>query len=164
MVETNESEMRRVTALVGGDETGGRLAVVEVQEVPGQELTCHLHTNEDELIYVLEGNLTFWVGDDEHRVGPGGCLFLPRGIEHGYAVTSGVARQLVMVTPAESETYLGAMNAVRSSEDLERLIAMAARYGIAITGPAPTVERGASDVTASGASMNEGSVGPLACQ
>lgn len=164
MVEINESEMRRVTTLVGGDETGGRLAVVELQEVPGQELTCHLHTKEDELIYVLEGDLTFWIGDDEHRVGPGGCLFLPRGIEHGYAIASSVARLLVMVTPSGSENYFGELKSPHSSEDLERLIAMAARYGIAITGPAPTVERGAPDLAAPGASMNDGRLGPLACQ
>ena len=39
----------------------------------------HVHRNEDELFYVLEGEHVFRVGDEEYIVGPGGFVFAPRG-------------------------------------------------------------------------------------
>lgn len=137
MRETGDRDGRRVTMLVRGDETGGQLAAVELHQAPGQEPPSHIHTNEDEIVYVLEGHLTFWIGDDEHRVVAGACVFLPRGIEHGYAVESEAARLLVVVAPAGSEGCFGEVEATSSPAGIERLIAVAARYGITLTGPAP---------------------------
>lgn len=164
MTDTNDGAMRRETMLLRGDETGGRLAVIEFHTVQGQEPPRHVHANEDEVVYVLEGELTFWIGDDVHRATAGICLFLPRGTEHGYAVVSGVARLLVVVNPAGSEEFFVQLDASQCSVDLERLIAVAARYAIAMTGPAPTVERWATGVIAPDASMVPGTVGELACQ
>ncbi|MDP9358489.1 MAG: cupin domain-containing protein [Chloroflexota bacterium] len=147
--EVNNREARRPVTLVRGDATGGRLAVVELHEVQGQGPPRHLHANEDEIIYVLEGTLTVCVGEDILQATTGTCLFFPRDTEHGYAVESAAARLLVVLTPAGLEGFFGELDAEPSSEGVERLIAVAARYGIAITGPAPTVEGSASGATAS---------------
>jgi hypothetical protein len=65
---------------------------------------------------------------------------LPRGIEHYYVVESDPARLLVVVTPAGLERCL---EEVRSTGRMtvERLITIAARYGVTITGPAPEPHR-----------------------
>ena len=139
MAEADDRPLRRATTLVRGDATGGRLAVVELHEAPGQEPPRHLHANEDEIIYVLEGDLTVWVGEDARRATAGSCLVLPRGTEHGYAVESTAARLLVVLAPAGLEAFFGEVDAAAGGAGLERLIAVAARYGVAITGPAPPV-------------------------
>ncbi len=125
--------------LLRGDATNGRLAVVELHEVRGHEPPRHLHANEDEIVYVLEGVLTVWVGADAHRATVGSCLFLPRGTEHGYAVESAGARLLVVLAPAGLEGFFAEAGVSRTGTGVERLIGVAARYGVAITGPPPTV-------------------------
>ena len=138
MAEADDRPLRRATTLVRGDATGGRLAVVELHETPGQEPPRHLHANEDEVIYVLEGALTVWVGEDARRATAGSCLVLPRGTEHGYAVES-PTRLLVVIAPAGLEALFGELDAAAGVAGLERLIAVSARYGVALTGLAPPV-------------------------
>ena len=155
MAETNDRAARRVMTLVRGEATGGRLAVVELHEVQGHEPPRHLHANEDEIVYVLAGALTVCVGEDVHRATAGACLFLPRGTEHGYAVESGSARLLVVLLPAGFERFFEEADAAPSEAGVERLIAVAARYGVAITGPAPTAGGSAPDATSSVAGTSQ---------
>ena len=127
----------RVRALVPGSQTGGRLALFELREPAGHEPPLHVHAHEDETVYVLEGRLTFFIGEETHEAVTGTCLVLPRGIEHGYVVTSGTARLLIALTPAGMEGYFGECDDGYGCADVERLIAGAARYGVTITGPPP---------------------------
>ena len=131
---------QRVRTLATGTQTHGRLTLLELREVAGQEPPCHIHEHEDEIVYVLAGELTFFVGDDACRAVAGDCLFLPRGTEHAYAVESGEARVLVVLTPAGLEGAFGELVAGPAGPEVERLITTAARYGVTITGPAPTHE------------------------
>jgi len=132
MTEMQDSEARQVATLVQGKETGGRLAVVEVHERRGNELPRHLHANEDELLYILEGVLKVCVGKKERRVATGTCMFLPRGIEHGYALETAEARLLVVLVPAGLEEFFGEVGQWSTAGDLQWLITVAARYGIAV--------------------------------
>ena len=138
MAEWGGHGERRVTTLVHGAETDGRLALVALDEVQGHEPPRHLHADEDEVVYVLGGALTFWVGGEARRVGAGACLLLPRGTEHGYAVETGTARLLIVLAPAGCEGFVTAVGPPTDEAGLEHLIATAARHGIAITGPPPT--------------------------
>ena len=88
------------------------------------------------MVYVLEGELTFHIGDVAQRVQAGSCLVLPRGVEHSYVVGSRPVRLLVAVTPAGMEGILEDLSRI-DREDAECLITVAARYGITITGPSP---------------------------
>ena len=135
--QTSGRNPARVTVLVAGEATGGRLVLLATRETTGSEPPRHLHDHEDEIVYVLAGTLTFWVGDEARRVAAGDCLLLPRGIEHGYAVESGEARLLVVLAPAGLAGYLDLAAAGNGEADVERLVTAAARHGIAITGPAP---------------------------
>ncbi|MDP9368664.1 MAG: cupin domain-containing protein [Chloroflexota bacterium] len=159
MTESDDRRVNQVVALIRGDQTGGRLAIVELQEVRGQEPPRHLHANEDELLYVLEGRLTVCVGENILQAPAGTCLWLPRGVDHGYAVESSEARLLVVLAPAGVEEFFEEARASPSHEGVERLIAVAARYGIAITGPAPMSQPSASGTMASDTDQLDISVG-----
>ena len=138
MAGTNGCAEPWVTTLVPSDETAGRLAVVRLHETKGQELPRHLHANEDEFLYVLDGVLTLRLGDEMHRLGTGACAFLPRGIEHGYALETAAARLLMLLLPAGLERFFDEVNAMPADAGLERLIIVAARYGLAMTDPEAT--------------------------
>ena len=127
-----------VVLLITGEGTDGRCAVVETREKRGHEPPRHLHTREDEVVYVLEGEVTFHVGDEQLAGTVGACIRLPRGVEHTFTVNSNEAKLLVMLVPAGLEGYFREMGWSQIESDelaVERMAATAARYGVEITGP-----------------------------
>jgi quercetin dioxygenase-like cupin family protein len=88
-----------------GDRTGGQLAVAEVLAPEGTGSPKHLHHHEDEAWYVIDGELTFLLGETQHLAGPGSFVFGPRLVEHRFEVTSPEARFLILVTPAGFEDF-----------------------------------------------------------
>ena len=133
--DQRRGEERQATILVGGAETGGRLALVTLVLMRGAEPPRHRHHWEDEALYVLDGELAIWLGGAWHRVPTGAAILLPRGVEHGVAVVSARARVLAVLTPAGFEGFYRDLSG--AAPDLERLVATAARYGCEITGPPP---------------------------
>ena len=120
----------------------GRVAILERVERRGEEPPLHLHNREDEIVYVLEGELTYYVDEATHDATAGTCVFLPRGCEHSFSVESEEARLLVLVSPAGLEGFYGEMDGdgTGANRDIERLVTVAARYGVEITGPPPGTE------------------------
>ena len=89
---------------VGEQRHGRRLGFFELTTRAGEEPPLHTHATEDEFFYVLEGEVAFRCGEDRFEVTDGGCVFLPRGIEHGYTIVGpGDARFLVVTTPAPDD-------------------------------------------------------------
>jgi mannose-6-phosphate isomerase-like protein (cupin superfamily) len=90
--------------LASAETTQGAFGIVE--EIDPLDTPLHVHRNEDELFYVLEGEHVFQVGEDEFRVAPGGLAFAPRGIPHAQRrVEPRVGRTLTMVSPAGFERF-----------------------------------------------------------
>jgi quercetin dioxygenase-like cupin family protein len=89
--------------LLGGEESGGHVAVVEL----GGQGRPPLHRHDfDEAFYVLEGVLTFQLGDERFTRRAGELVFAPRDMPHTYANRSGApARALLVITPAGFERY-----------------------------------------------------------
>jgi quercetin dioxygenase-like cupin family protein len=123
------------TVLVGGNENGGRFALVETLEVPGGEPPRHLHHEEDETLYIAEGTLHVWLAGTWIEAPTGAAIFLPRGVEHTFAVTTARARVLALLTPAGFEGFYYDLDTGQELPGLEQLVATAARYGCEITGP-----------------------------
>jgi quercetin dioxygenase-like cupin family protein len=89
--------------LLRSEESDGQVAVVELGG--GGRPPLH-HHDFDETFYVLEGELTFRLGDDVFTRGAGELAFAPRGVPHTYANLSGApARVLLVITPAGFERY-----------------------------------------------------------
>ena len=126
------------TVLVAGDLTDGRFAVIEARERRGDGPPRHVHSREDEFIYVLEGEVTFEREGERYTASPGMWLFLPRGSQHRFSVESSEARLLVMLAPAGIEGWLRNLRlpapATAEPNTVEHLVSTAARYGVAITG------------------------------
>src|SRR4051812_40859970 len=117
---------------VGAEQTGGCLALVELEGGRGVATPRHRHHWDDETLYVVTGQLRVLSGGDWHEVGAGAAVVLPRGLENTFVVVSERARMLVVLTPAGSE---GFYRELAVGMTLERQVATAARYGCEITGP-----------------------------
>ena len=136
---------RFVTVLASPDATEGRIALYETRERRGEGPPLHRHSQGDELIFVLDGRVTFYLGEERVEGMAGSCVILPRGGEHGYVVVSERARLLVVLAPAERgyDDCLQEMSRCASEpgpesgtgQEIERLVATAARHGVEITGP-----------------------------
>jgi len=82
-----------------GELTPGRgAAFTEYTTRKGEEPPDHTHPTEDEIFYVLKGELTFRCGGESFNVSEGGFMYLPRGIQHGYTIRSEGSVQLIVVT------------------------------------------------------------------
>jgi quercetin dioxygenase-like cupin family protein len=88
-----------------GDQTNGLIALAEVRAPQGTGSPPHRHHHEDEAWYVIDGELTFLLGDTEHTAGAGSFVFGPRGVAHRFEVNSSEARFLIFVFPAGFEHF-----------------------------------------------------------
>jgi len=91
---------------LAGEQTSGDWAVVELRVRAGDEPPNHTHTREDEAIYVLEGAITAFVGDERVDVEAGSYAALPNNVPHGFVVRGDEARLLITVEPAGVEYLL----------------------------------------------------------
>ena len=134
------------------ENTNGRYAIWEATVPPGGGPPLHVHSREDEGFYVLDGEITFHA-EDQTVIGTAGTfLNLPPGVRHCFRNESQrTARMLIFVSPAglermfqETGTILNDSDKVApplSSEEIDRLVSAAPRYGITIF--PPNVDQGA---------------------
>jgi uncharacterized cupin superfamily protein len=124
----------------------GAGAMVTEQLAPrGSGSPLHVHHNEDEWFYVLEGELTIWV-DGETVVAPAGAfVFGPRDVPHTFVVSSEQARFLLVTEPGDFAGFVRALAepaaapeippAPTAPPDMEPVLRAAAEYGLEILGP-----------------------------
>ena len=91
------------TNLAETKDTNGAFLLVEAMLAPGTEPPPHVHTREDELFYVLEGEFDVYVGKDVFKVKGGECVFMPRFRPHAFVIRSPRLRLLALFTPAGLE-------------------------------------------------------------
>jgi mannose-6-phosphate isomerase-like protein (cupin superfamily) len=135
------------------EQTGGLYSLVEILAPDGYGSVLHVHHQEDEGFYILEGELTFYVGDKTIKARPGSFLFGPKDVPHAFSVDSGPARLLFVLSPAGFEGLIREMGEPARSltvppqpaqpeeppdeAEMERLAALGARYGAEQLGPPP---------------------------
>ena len=94
-----------VVIRVSAEDSGGAMTVLEEVE-PMADTPLHVHSKEDELFYIVEGEHIITLGEEEFRLGPGEAIFAPRGIPHAQRrVEPGVGRELVVFTPGGFEQF-----------------------------------------------------------
>ncbi len=118
---------------VSGVQTGGAFTLIEVTAPAGDQPPLHVHRDSDEAFYVLEGELTLWIGDEVHVLRAGDSVIAPRGVPHTLRNGDGGARSLVASTPASFESFVRAVGGTAPSP--EELTRIAADHGIEILGP-----------------------------
>ena len=133
-----------------GKITGDRFAILEQVAPQGAGSPLHVHHNEDEWFYVLEGELKFW-SEGKVTVAPSrSFIFLPRDVPHTFMVSSDESRFLIGAEPAGFENFMRELSqpALTATPpppptqppDMEKILATAARYGIEILGPPGILE------------------------
>jgi quercetin dioxygenase-like cupin family protein len=129
-----------------GEDTNGKYALWEAIVPPGGGPPPHVHSREEEGFYILEGEITVLVGDKRLVAGPGMFANMPVGTPHSFKnETDRLARMLISVAPAGLEKMffevgqpvpIGATTALPpTKEEMEKMLAVAPRYGIEITLP-----------------------------
>ena len=138
----------RMTVKAGAAETGGSFAQIEMNDPHGTATPVHLHHNEDETFYVLEGEVSVLIGDERIDLSPGDYAFAPRGIPHASVVSSDRARTLVTMSPGGlEELFVSCGVAVSTTEPpteevlppMDELVRRFATYGVDILGPPPSL-------------------------
>ena len=128
----------RVRIHISGLETDGAFALLEATGPAGDQTPLHVHHLDDEGFYVLEGELTLWVGEAVHVLRAGEGMLAPRGVPHTVRVGDSDARWLLTSTPAGFEAFVRAVGSHDPSAALpspEELTRVAAEHGIEILGP-----------------------------
>ena len=125
--------------------TGGAYAIVTCTAPPGHMPPPHVHANEDEGFFVLEGELTVHTAEGSRALGPGESAHAPRGEVHTIEVTSSVpARVLVVSSPAGFEAFVRDLGTpaprrelpvLDGPPDIDRLVRVAGEHGITFAGP-----------------------------
>ena len=132
--------------LATGEQTGGVYVLSEARVLPGGGPPPHIHHREDESFVVLEGEITFMLGDKKVVARPGSFIQGPRGIPHAFKNESNApARMLIQVTPPGFEKFIGEIGQSVTSfdspptpvtpADIQKLLAVAPKYGIEILPP-----------------------------
>jgi quercetin dioxygenase-like cupin family protein len=126
------------------EDTDGAFFLFEDALSEGKTTPLHRHSDSDETIYVLAGEILVNVDGLESRVGTGGMSFVPRGVAHAFLVVSdGGARLLTLKTPGIGQAfYRGASEPATDDTsnrvDIARVQASAKENGgIELLGPPP---------------------------
>lgn len=134
----------RFTVKLAGAEAQGRWALVEALAFQSTEPPLHIHHHEDEALYVLDGKMTFYVGDRVLEAPAGSFVFAPQGIPHTFTVDTEPTRVLVFASPGGFEQFALDLGSPATSDDRPATLAMphpdvlgpiAQRYGIEVVGP-----------------------------
>ena len=131
--------------LASGEQTGDAFALVDEQAKRGESVPLHLHRDDMESFYVLEGEITLFIGDEPGvRAGPGSFAHVPGGTVHGFRIESETARYLILTTPRHGEFYRAITSPSRPGgrpplEQVEgaQIREAAQAYGIEFVGPLP---------------------------
>ena len=120
-----------------GRDTGDSIMMFEETLSAGTQSLYHLHRGSDEVAWVLEGEITFMVGDQISAGAPGTCAFIPRDVAHAWKNTgSGAGRVLFLYTPADAGGYLEEF-LEHPPADAEEADQMRQRYRWEVVGPNP---------------------------
>lgn len=136
--ENHEGPWRVIAA---GSRTDGQVIIGEAKLAPRTSgPSLHLHEREDEATYVVEGTLTFRIGDDEFEAGPGSLVWAPRGIPHTFAnKTDAPVRVLGVIVPAGIEgmfeEQMAYFSQLEGPPDQKIIDEIGGRYGVKVVGP-----------------------------
>src|SRR5690349_4948705 len=106
------------TAKLNSEQTKGTLTAMEFLAPRNFGPPVHRHDAEDELFYLIEGEMWFSCGDVEAVHGTGAVIWLPRGLPHTFQVRSESARVFQVSTPGGFEHLVVALGEPSASAEL----------------------------------------------
>ncbi|NLD64388.1 MAG: cupin domain-containing protein [Bacteroidales bacterium] len=133
-----------ISILLSAKDTGGAFSLLHGYEIQGLEPPPHIHTQEDESFYILDGEITYTAGGKVMKATRGSWVFLPRNIEHSFRVMTPRAEVLIHLSPGGFEEYFIEMSdpaaelvippMPQGPPDVRRIVETASRYGIRFPG------------------------------
>jgi quercetin dioxygenase-like cupin family protein len=135
--------------LATGQETGEAFTLVDERAKRGESVPLHRHTEDMESFYVLEGEITLYLGGQPGvRAGAGSFAHVPGGTVHGFRVESESARYLILTTARHGEFYRAITLPSRpgglpslESVDGAQIRKACAEFGVEFVGPLPGGEQ-----------------------
>ena len=131
--------------LIPSEATGGALSVFRATLVAGFSPPRHVHTREDEVFLILEGDVLFDLDGERLLAGAGTSVFMPRGIPHTFRIESPVARLLGVIAPGAFEQLFRNLSVSALERrlpergsvplDVPAVIAEQTRLGTEVVGP-----------------------------
>jgi len=147
----------RIKMLLSSEQTRGSFSLFENGSEGASRTPIHVHTSEDETLYIIEGRMQAIIAGAQHVLQSGESIFLPRGIPHQLANQSGApARYLLLCTPGGFEEFLrdaghilasGEIPQPPSAADIERLKTAAPKYGITLLPSWPDAEESRAEAS-----------------
>jgi quercetin dioxygenase-like cupin family protein len=136
-----------VRYLMDGTVNGAALGMFELIVPPGARVPpAHSHSDNEEIIYCLEGTLRSSVGDEVRDLKPGERSYTPRGVVHAFSNPhDSVARALVILTPDIGAQYFRDVAEVvggPGGPNPAKMAEVMGRYGLVLSPPTPAGRAG----------------------
>lgn len=135
--------------VLSGEQTAGTVALLDQRGERGDVTPMHVHRDEAEIFYVLEGGITTWFGDDVQRLEEGAAVYLPAGRPHAFGIHTERARLLTVTAPAGFAAFVSQAGVPVAGDlpatwefDVGRIMQAAPEHAIEIVGPPPALPDG----------------------
>lgn len=133
------------TTKVSSEDSDGRMTVMEFMATRNFAPPLHRHDIEDEMFYVIDGDVWFACGEAEAVHTTGAVVWLPRGLAHTFQIRSETARVLQVSTPAQFERFVATLGRPAPAPvlpepeeiDPDHVAEICAQFGIQVLGPPP---------------------------
>jgi mannose-6-phosphate isomerase-like protein (cupin superfamily) len=99
-----------MTFLVNGEQTDGAFSMTEYLSKPGNEPPAHVHSREDEFVYVLEGRIEAYIGKEVFSAGQNEGVYFPKFVPHTFRILTPQLRMLIWISPGGFEGYFRDMS------------------------------------------------------
>jgi quercetin 2,3-dioxygenase len=145
VVKANNSRFQEKT-LIGGknpndikvsfQDTEGSLSIFTYtgHEKGGPPL--HIHPNQDEIFFIIEGEYLFQVGSDTFRLTSGDTIFLPRNIPHTFAQLTALGKMFFLFQPSgKMEDFFRTLGSLSSNPSPEQGAKIFAEHDMQVVGP-----------------------------
>jgi len=124
-----------ITVKISGEQTDGRYAVIEEVSPIGGGPPLHVHRHEDEVFYVLGGDLELQLGDQRVRAKAGSTAYLPRDIPHTFRnVGTTPSKVLMVITPARLVGFFDEVHSLTKPTP-EQVMELGKKYGLTFLPP-----------------------------
>lgn len=135
--------------LASAEETGGRFGVSVVTQPAGIAPPIHVHTDESEAFYLLDGSMRYRAGDEVTELAAGDFVHLPAGVPHGFRVGAGGVRYVALTVPGrlmdlydevgvpatERRVPVPGVDGFSMPDEIARWNRFAPGYGLVVVGP-----------------------------
>ena len=128
----------KMAILVPASQTNGSSVTIQDEVPPGSGIPAHVHTREDEIFVVTQGQVRFWRGHDVIDGGPGTVVYMPRNVPHQFrniGTTPAIAVATIMPAGLEQMFLTISQRGLTVPKDQAAVITLGTQYGITYLQP-----------------------------